>query len=199
MSNNSGKKRSRREVRREQLAREKRMRRLRIWVPLGVIVIALVGLAIYRANEPEVEGVNTVAAAESNQHDDSLQIPFGGLPPTGGPHSSVWQNCGIYTDPVAPENVIHSMEHGAVWVTYHPELPEDQVTTLQNIVRGDGYVLLSPYPDQNSPIVLTVWDKQLQVDSADDDRIEEFIDRYRRRRGPEPAAACNGGIGTPVG
>jgi len=190
VSNNSGKKRSRREIRREQLAREKRMRRLRIWVPLGVIAIALVGLAIYRANEPEVEGVITVAAAESNQHDDSLQISFGGLPPTGGPHSSAWQNCGIYTDPVAPENVIHSMEHGAVWVTYHPELPEGQVTTLQNIVRGDEYVLLSPFPDQDSPIVLTVWDKQLQVDSANDGRIEEFIDRYRRRRGPEPAAAC---------
>lgn len=192
-------KRSKREIRREQVAREKRMRTLRIWVPIAVVVLALGALLVFRATRPEVEGVVVVEAAVANQHDDSLQIPFGGLPPTGGPHASVWQNCGIYATPVEGQYAIHSMEHGAVWVTYNPDLPADQVSALQNLVRGEAYMLLNPYPDQSSPIVLTVWDRQLAVDSVEDARIDEFIERYKQVRGPESGAACSGGVGNPVG
>lgn len=195
----SGRKPSRKELRRQQLEREKRMRALRLWLPIGLLVVALVAFVIYRALEPEVEGAVFVEAAIPNQHDPDLRIEFGGLPPTGGVHNPAWQNCGIYTDPVQPEYAIHSMEHGAVWVTYHPDLPADQVAALQDLVRGQSYLLLSPYPDQSSNIVLTAWDVQLQVDSADDERIEAFIRQYRRSRGPESGASCSGGVGTPIG
>lgn len=195
----SGQKRSKREIRREQLAREKRMRAMRIWVPVAVIVLALVGLVVYRATRPEVEGVVTVETAVANQHDDTLIIPFGGTPPMGGPHASAWQNCGIYATPVEPQFAIHSMEHGAVWITYNPDLSAEQITSLQALARGESYMLVSPYPEQTDPIVLTVWDRQLAVDSVDDGRIAEFIDRYRRQRGPESGAACSGGVGTPLG
>ncbi|MBK8901033.1 MAG: DUF3105 domain-containing protein [Anaerolineaceae bacterium] len=194
----SGQKRSKREIRREQVAREKRMRSLRIWIPAAVVVLTLVGLLIYRATRPEVEGVVAVESAASNQHDDSLVIPFGDTPPMGGPHASTWQNCGIYTTPVEAQYAIHSMEHGAVWITYNPDLPADQVATLEDLARGENYMLVSPYPEQDSPVVLTVWDRQLAVDSADDARIEEFIDRYKQIRGPEAGAGCSGGVGSPL-
>ena len=200
MSKTSGsQKRSKREIRREQVAREKRMRALRIWVPAAVVVFSLVGLLIYRATRPEVEGVVEVQAAIANQHDDELQIPFGGTPPMGGPHASVWQNCGIYVTPVEGQYAIHSMEHGAVWITYNPDLPAEEIAALEAMVQGEGYILLSPYPDQTSPIVLTVWDRQLEVDSVEDARISAFIDRYKQVRGPESGALCSGGVGTPVG
>lgn len=194
----SEQKRSKREIRREQLAREKRMRSLRIWVPLAVVILSLVGLLVYRATRPEVEGVVVVAAAPSNQHDDSLVIPFGDTPPMGGPHASTWQNCGIYTTPVEAQYAIHSMEHGAVWITYSPDLPAEQVATLQDLVRGENYMLVSPYPEQDSPIVLTVWDRQLAVDSTNDARVEAFIDRYKQVRGPETGSSCSGGVGSPL-
>lgn len=194
----TGQKRSKRDVRREQLAREKRMQSLRIWIPLAVVVLSLVGLLVYRATRPEIEGVVVVETAVANQHDDSLEIPFGAIPPMGGPHASVWQNCGIYTTAVEGQYAIHSMEHGAVWVTYNPDLPADQVAALENLVRGENYMLVSPYPEQTSPVVLTVWDRQLAVDSASDARIAEFIDRYKQIRGPESGAACTGGIGSPL-
>jgi hypothetical protein len=195
----AGQKRSKREIRREQVAREKRMRALRIWVPIAVVVLGLAGLLIYRATRPEVEGVVSVEAAIANQHDDELQIPFGGTPPMGGPHASVWQNCGIYDTPVEGQYAIHAMEHGAVWITYNPNLPADQVASLKDLARSETYLLLNPYPDQTSPIVLTVWDRQLEVDSADDARVAEFIGRYKQVRGPESGAACTGGIGSPTG
>lgn len=190
---------SRKERRRRQVERERRMRLLRVWGPIGVVVVGLIIFTIVRfAGQDDIEGVTIVDGATPNQHDADLQIAFGGLPPTGGPHNPTWQNCGIYDVPVAGEYAIHSMEHGAVWLTYHPDLPADQVEQLKSMVRGDAYVLMSPYPDQDANIVLTVWDRQLAVASADDSRIQQFIDRYRRTRGPENAP-CSNGIGTPRG
>ena len=190
---------SRREQRRQQAARESRNRKLRIIIPVAVLILAGVGIVAFRAFQPEVEGVTKVASAAGANHDDSLQIDFGGLPPLGGPHASTWQNCGIYLDPVLPQYAIHSMEHGAVWITYHPDLSGDEVAALQAVVRGQPEILLSPYPDQAAPVVLTVWDRQLVLDSANDSRIEEFIGRYRNRSGPEANASCLGGRGQPAG
>jgi len=195
----NGRKLSKKEQRRQEIARQQRSRNMLILLPVVAIVLALLAVVAYRAWQPEIEGITKVAAAPGSQHDDQLQIAFGGLPPLGGPHASQWQNCGIYTEPVLPQYAIHSMEHGAVWISYNPDLPEDQVAALQALVRGQSEILLSPYPDQTGPIVLSVWDRQLTVNAADDNRISTFIDRYRNRSGPEAGASCTGGIGNPIG
>ncbi|MCP5096319.1 MAG: DUF3105 domain-containing protein [Chloroflexi bacterium] len=175
------------------------MKTLRQWGSIGIIVVGLIFFAIIRLTSfEEVDGVTMVASAQSNQHDAELVIGFGSLPPMGGPHNPVWQDCGVYASPVRPENAIHSMEHGADWITYHPDLAVDQVTYLQDLARDDSCLLLSPYPEQTSDIVLTVWDRQLVVDSPDDGRIKQFIASYRRTRGPESSASCQGGNGLPM-
>lgn len=194
-----GRRLSRKEQRRLALERETRSRTLRLIIPIAVLLLAFVAFVAYRVFRPDVEGVVKVVNMPGGIHDDNLQLGFGGLPPTGGPHASSWQKCGIYTEAVLSQHAIHSMEHGAVWITYHPDLPADQITTLQDIVRGQTKLLLSPYPDQDSPVVLTVWDRQLQLEHADDSRVEQFIGRYRNQVGPETYANCSDGIGNPVG
>jgi hypothetical protein len=92
------------------------------------------------------------------------------------------------------------MEHGAVWITYQPDLSGEDVDNLQDTVRGESYVLLSPYPNLKSPVVLTAWGIQLELDSADDGRIAEFMDRYQQGpQTPERGASCVNGTGSPVG
>jgi hypothetical protein len=190
---------SRKEQRMQQVEREKRMRMLRIWLPVTVIVVAVFGLILARLLEPEIVGAEFIPSPPAGVHVTELDIPEGGLPPMGGPHYPSWQNCGIYETPVDPGYAIHSLEHGAIWITYHPELPQEQIESLQSRVRGQSYLLLSPYPAQASPIALTVWDGQLVVESADDERIDQFIRRYRNTRGPEQAGNCTGGVGVPRG
>jgi hypothetical protein len=91
---------------------------------------------------------------------------------------------------------VHSQEHGAVWITYQPDLPEAEVKALDKLAET-RYVLVSPYPDLEDPIVASAWGAQLRLDAADDPRLGAFIERYAGN-GPEPGANCDQGIETTV-
>ncbi|HET9966829.1 MAG TPA: DUF3105 domain-containing protein [Streptosporangiaceae bacterium] len=55
-------------------------------------------------------------------------VTYSGTPPVGGRHNATWMNCGIYDQPVPNERAVHNMEHGAIWITYQPSLPQAQVS-----------------------------------------------------------------------
>lgn len=151
-------------------------------------------------NNSGIEGVQTYPdKSEYHNHVTTVPTPEGSIPPPFGAHFSEWQNCGIYDQPVNLGNALHSMEHGAVWLTYAPNLSQSQVDDLQNLVRGHSYVLMSPYPSQTKPVVLTAWGVQLIIDSLPDDRIAKFIAYYELGpQNPEPGAPCNGAVGNPL-
>lgn len=193
------KRRTTRKERQQEVSQESRKRLLMIGIPSAVILIALAAFLITRLVGSDVEGVQAFGD-QSRGHDEGVVIAAGERPPVGGVHSPIWQNCGIYDQPVEIKNAVHSMEHGAVWITYRPDLSQDAVDTLREQVRGQTYLLLSPYPGQSSQVVLTAWGIQLEVDSVTDDRIESFIDTYRLGpQTPEFGAACDGGAGRPIG
>ena len=121
-------------------------------------------------------------------------------PPVGGDHAPRWQNCGFYSQSVPSEQAVHSMEHGAVWITFRPDLPDDQVRTLRAFARANPYVLVSPWADTSlpAPVVASAWGLQLTADSATDPAIGVFVRRYANGpQAPEPGAPCSGGVGTP--
>jgi Protein of unknown function (DUF3105)/TIR domain len=117
-------------------------------------------------------------------------------PPAGGVHSPIWQNCmgDVYPAEIAKEQAMHSLEHGAVWVTYRPGLPQPQIDRLAERVRGVPYLFLSPYPGLDRPISLQAWGYQLKVDRADDTRIDAFIRALRINATQEPQATCGNGV-----
>ncbi len=187
------------QARREKMEQERRRRNLMIGGGGAVVIIVLVGLIIFRIAASNIEGVLNFGVQDRG-HDQNVVIENTSLPPVGGIHSPAWQNCGIYDAPVNLENAIHSMEHGAVWISYQPDLASGDVSRLKEIVGDQGYLLMSPYPNLASEIVLTAWGVQLEIDSVDDERIEQFISVYRNGpQTPEPGAACTGGIGAPTG
>jgi hypothetical protein len=173
-------------------------------VIIGVVVVGLLGLGalLYLSIRPEppIQGLVQIPRPERG-HDDTVAYPYEEytLPPPGGIHYNAWQNCGIYDEPVATGNAVHSLEHGAVWITYSPDLPANQVAQLRDKVVNTTYILLSPYPNLQSPVVLSAWGVQLEVDNATDRRIDQFISRYRLGpQTPEPGAVCTHGLGNPV-
>lgn len=161
--------------------------------------IALLGVFIMNLSRQfmVVEGVQSYGPFAANIHVTS-EVNYPQTPPTGGEHFATWQNCGIYNRPVQDELAVHSMEHGAVWITYQPDLPADEVERLKNLVRGRTYTLLSPYENLPQPIVASAWGVQLTADNASDERLGQFITKYRQgAQTPEPGAACIGGQGAP--
>lgn len=174
-------------------------RNLIVW---GMIVLGVVGLAFImylnvRPDQP-IEGVVQFPRPASG-HDDTLIFDTSEVPPAGGEHFNIWQNCGIYDEAIQAGNAVHAMEHGAVWITYQPGLAEDEVAKLAEITRSQTFLLLSPYEGQRSPIVMTAWGFQLEVDSAGDGRIGSFIERYRLgATTPELGGACTQGVGVPL-
>lgn len=171
---------------------------------IAAIVLGLGGLAylIYLnvREPPPIRDVVTFARP-SRGHDNGVLYPASDLPPTGGTHHDQWQVCGIYNEPIASENAVHSLEHGAVWITYNPDvLDTNDVVELKNVARGDNFVLTSPYPGLKSPVVLTAWGLQIELDSVSDKRIQTFIDRYRvGPQTPERGATCGPGSGGGIG
>ena len=144
------------------------------------------------------DGVETIDVGPGGQH-TTATVDYEQTPPVGGEHNPVWQNCGYYAEPVRNENAVHSLEHGAVWITYSPDLPQDEVEILGDLAENQTYVLVSPYEGLPSPVVASAWGKQLRLESAEDPDLEGFIGAYRQGpENPEPGAACTGGIGQPT-
>ena len=127
-----------------------------------------------------------------NDHTEK-EIEYGSVPPAGGPHDPAWLDCGAYDEPVRDENAVHDLEHGAVWITYDPELPAAEVAELLAALPPNG--ILSPYVDLPAPVVVTVWERQLRLNGANDPRLQLFLDEFSDGgTSPEPFASCNGGV-----
>lgn len=130
----------------------------------------------------------------SRNHVDH-RVDYPQTPPVGGDHAEVWQTCAFYDKPIVTEAGVHSLEHGAVWITFRPDLPADQVALIQAYAEQPD-TLASPWGggDLPAPIVISAWGAQIQLDSLPDPRADDFITTYRKSlEAPEPNAPCHSG------
>ncbi|HSO66127.1 MAG TPA: DUF3105 domain-containing protein [Ornithinibacter sp.] len=182
------------ELKKAQQAKERRTRVVLITSVATVILLiaGVVGFTVWRdvSTRPTLDAVDEFTVTRDHTTDP---VTYEQNPPVGGDHHPTWLNCGVYGEPVPNELAVHSLEHGAVWVTYRPDLPADQVAVLADAVP-DTYIVLSPVDDLPAPVVASAWGVQLQLTGVDDPRLEEFITQYRQGpQTPEPGAACTGG------
>lgn len=124
-------------------------------------------------------------------------------PPTGGNHLGAWQTCtgSVYAAAIVDGNAVHSLEHGAVWLTYDPALVDgDGIAQLSEKINGRDYTLMSPYPEQGVEVSVQAWGVQYQTDDLNDPKIDEFLDYYIQNADntAEANAACSGGVSTTV-
>jgi hypothetical protein len=166
-------------------------------VAFGLIAVAALGafVAVVFANDrggsSDPPGVESFEDLSIGHKEGS--ITYEQIPPVGGEHNPVWQDAGFYEKPVLEEKAVHTLEHGAVWITYDPDLPQDQKDELRQLVESQDCLLASPYPSLQSPVVASAWGKQLRLEGADDPGLQEFIVAYRKGpQTPEPGAPCTG-------
>jgi hypothetical protein len=193
--------------RREQLLREQRAarqrRRLLPWLIAAVLVVILAAGAYFLFILPAAQPIPGVERFENLSREHVAgDVAYPQTPPVGGPHAEYWYKCGVYDQPLYSPMAVHSLEHGAVWITYRPDLPDEQVQKLRSLARiKPDFVLVSPWADPPlpSPIVASAWGLQLKVDDANDPRLAEFVNRYANGpQQPEKGATCAVGVGQPL-
>jgi hypothetical protein len=192
-------------MRAEQQRKARRRTRL-IIAGAAAMVLVLVGATVFMIVRDQGRKADVAAAARGpisgvkeypnlSRNHVAGTVVYPQTPPVGGDHSEIWTTCAVYTTPVQNEHAVHSLEHGAVWVTYRPALPADEVSLLAGVVGKYPYGLLSPYPGLSSAVVASAWGLQLTLDSASDPRLEEFVAKYQNGpQTPEAGASCAGGV-----
>jgi Protein of unknown function (DUF3105) len=176
---------------------------------IGVGLLVLIGVLafqIYRAQQPPKgdDPHNDIPQLKATKYYDFVggqhtgdPVHYDQVPPAGGPHDPTWDDCGAYTQPPRNENAVHDLEHGTVWITYQPGLDQADISSLQSKLEAlkSGKWMLSPYPGLPSPVVVTVWNAQLDLTGADDPRLPIFLKFYGDgHTSPEGAfASCKGG------
>jgi hypothetical protein len=166
-------------------------------------VVVLLMAIVARPPADLLDGVpdgTQVITVSSRDHVEG-DIDYGVAVPAGGAHNVSWLNCGIYDTEVPTENAVHSLEHGAVWLTYNPSLvaASDVDALVSEGRRRSSRVIVSPVPDQETPVMATSWGHQLELDNGTDTRIRQYVNEFTKPEySPEPGATCAGGIGNPA-
>jgi len=187
----------------------------RNWTPIyiitaaSVVALVIIGYAVYQIYEQglsfqqkadKISGIHDYRKTDPKMltqvHVDGV-VNYPVTPPVGGNHNKYYQRCAgdVYPAQIANENAVHALEHGAVWITYDPaRLPQAQVQQLAAMTKGyQDFMLMSPYPNQGSPISLQAWGFQLKVNDASDPRIKQFIEDLRINASMEPGVPCTTG------
>lgn len=197
----------------EMQAQHRRAERRRSGLIIGgtaLVGVAIIGAAAFAvidqnkkneaaeaAGQAALGDVQTFEDLERDHVETAVEYPQ--TPSVGGDHNPAWQNCGFYDSEVAPENATHSLEHGAVWIGYAPDLADDEVSEVEDIVSQNDYVLASPVEGMDAPVTLSAWGYQIGVESIEDPAVAAFIEKYQQgEQTPEPGASCQGGVGSPL-
>jgi hypothetical protein len=169
-------------------------------VLFAAAVLTYAFIQVNKANEGKVSSVDDIAGIKTfdyaaGQQHVSTPVDYDQSPPVGGPHDGEWADCTgtVYDVDIRHENAVHSMEHGAVWITYNPDqVKGEDVDKLAKLVDGEYGRILSPYEGLDSAVSIQSWNHQLKVDSVDDERIKQFADFLTQNADfyPEVGASC---------
>lgn len=168
-----------------------------IW---AIIVVAVLGFggwgiaALVKGQAPTGPDHSAFFPAQSSEH---IQVgaehpAYNSNPPSGGWHYSLTAKKKFYDEPIDDGYAIHNLEHGDVWITYHPRVGASVKDELKKFAFSR--VLISPREANETDIALVAWERvdafNLENGRLPEERINDFIKRYRNK-GPEklPAGA----------
>ncbi len=168
------------------------------WIIVVVLVVLVGGSIIYfvaKGTAPQTPDYSTFYPAQSREHIevDAKHPDYNSNPPSGGWHYSLTAKKQFYTEPIPDGNAIHNLEHGDVWIAYHPKVSQETKDALKKFEFSK--ILISPREANPTDIALVAWGR---VDAFNlvpgepfpEARVRDFIKRYRNK-GPEkiPAGA----------
>jgi hypothetical protein len=112
-------------------------------------------------------------------------------PPTSGPHTQTPQGFTNLENPAPKENIIHSMEHGGVYIWYNTS-DQEAIDLLKDVVNNNTdrrrFVGSTIYTEmEEETIAITSWTRldKFPVSELTRERLQDFIDDNHKRFNPE--------------
>lgn len=168
---------------------------------IGVAVLLIGGFLwwLFTASSKPLPG-EKMADMGRNHVPAGTKVNYNSNPPTSGDHYADWIRAGVYPEPKDDRNLVHSLEHGYIVMSYKcsdnsaeasqsakPDSRcEDRKNQLTKIYekKGKRKLIVVPRSNLETNFALTAWTYLDKFDSFDANRIENFIDAYRDQ-GPE--------------
>lgn len=159
----------------------------------GLIAVLGLGYFLFQSSQPTnqempgetIEAINQEHIAQgSTEHE-----PYNSNPPTSGWHWPEPARCMAYPSPMPDEQLIHNLEHGAIWISYKLAVDQPTKDKLNDFVNRYSNILITPRDQNDSNIALAAWGKLLKLDSYDEGQIISFINAYIDK-GPERGITC---------
>ena len=114
--------------------------------------------ATMRAAGCTVQVVPAAVGDHTAEQDATSDPKWNTNPPTSGPHYPVPAVYGEYDTPLKISQVVHNLEHGAMFVLYGPDVPDATVAQLREFYSEDVTgMLLAPLPSLGDEIALGAW------------------------------------------
>ena len=156
-------------------------------------------------------GAGPGCAVEIASHDldaaihvtECSHIDYATNPPSSGQHYGVWAAYQTYDFPVPRGYWVHSLEHGAVVISYNcPEGCPDEVAEAESLIASlpvdprcvpydlDRQVILTPDPHLDTRWAMSSWGHTLRADCID---AAAFADFYESNVAHGPEDICGGG------
>jgi hypothetical protein len=170
-------------------ARRRRRRRRIRRIGFGVLALLVIagGAFFFFRPDPELEGVER-PRDRGRRHVNNAT--YEEVAPTSGPHNPQAPPCGVLPS-LELDLAVHALEHGTVVVWHRPDVPQDQIDQMtQMLQEWDSHWILAPNPQIEEPIVATAWNRRLGFQDPNTPigeataTLREFVDTYRNR-GPE--------------
>tara|TARA_B100000508_G_scaffold36168_2_gene27991 strand:+ start:5625 stop:6224 length:600 start_codon:yes stop_codon:yes gene_type:complete len=181
-------KRMEKQKEREQRIRMKKIKSASVWI---IVIALLVGVFYWLVQTIQKSNANRpgeVIAIMSEEHINAGQEggPYNSNPPTSGPHAgpAPW---GFSANEIPDKNAIHNLEHGGIWISYK-NLDDESISALEAIGNQNSRsVIVSPREANDANIAVASWGRLMKLDSVDEERIVEFIQK-NKNRSPERLA-----------
>lgn len=159
-----------------------------IYGGLAMLVLAFFAVVvIFKSPEAPRPGVS---------HDDkggghvATKVYGEDAPPVSGEHSTTaaW---GIHKEEVADVNVLHNLEHGGIYISYQPDIPEEEIKKIEQLFslpssRGEfnpAKAVVAPRAANKEKIVVSSWNRSEVFQEFDEAAMYEY---YVRNIGKSP-------------
>jgi len=187
------------DVERKTSRRERHVRQFRNYSIIILIIVAI-GYGIFivaKSTAPKGEDFSrAIELMEASHVAVGSSLPeYTSNPPTSGPHYAQTARSGFREDIISDQNIIHNLEHGDVWIAYHPRLSSVIKDELKQF--GAAKVIIAPREENETDIAVAAWGRldtfNIENDALPAERIKDFIKRYTNK-GPEKVPGVSGGI-----